>query len=145
MRRRALCLLVGLAACGPDVPDGWEDAEPVDALTQSACEGSPYEDHDERVEGDLTASPVELSLKEGHFRCEQEVEAFHRRIGDWLEVLVQPVDMDPRIVAACDCLYDIDMEITVGGAPLVEATIYRRWDDLNEPNDPVAVGSITRR
>ncbi len=83
--------LLLLAACGPDLPAGWEDAVPVDSLTQTECLGiSPYEAHDERVEGDLGASPLE-------------------------------VDLAPDAV-----------------------TVYRRWDNLNDPNDPVEIGALTR-
>lgn len=135
-----------LIACGrPDLPPGWEGAEPVDSLDQAPCEGSPYEDHDERVEGDLSASPFQVALREGHFRCEQEVEGFYRVVGGDIEVLVQPIDMKPRQVAGCDCLYDVEMTVRPEADLAPNAiTVYRRWDHHNSPNEPVRVGTVER-
>lgn len=137
---------IALAACGPDLPAGWEDARPVTSLVQTAClDASPYEPHDERAEGDLGSSPYQVSLKEGHFRCEQEVAGFYRLAGAGVDVLVQPADMNPRLVAGCDCLYDIDMtlRLEVDLAP-ERVTVYRRWDNLNDPNEPVEIGAVLR-
>lgn len=142
---RLRCLaLTALAACGPDLPEGWSDARPVDSLEQTQCLGSPYEDFDEHVEGDIGASPMQVSLKQGHFRCEQDVEGFYRVVDGGVDVLVQPIDMDPKAVPNCDCLYDIDMTISldVDLAP-DPVTVYRRWDNLNDDNDPVEIGSLT--
>jgi hypothetical protein len=58
-------------------------------------------------------------------------------------VLVQPIDMNPSAVAACDCLYEIRMTVPVEVPATV--TLYRRWDALNEPNDPVEIGSVDVR
>jgi hypothetical protein len=131
-----------LAGCGPDLPAGWEDATPVDALTQSACDGTPYEDFDERVESDLTGDPLSVDVFETPFRCAQEVEAFWKRDGDRIEVLVQPIDMNPRVVAGCDCLYDLSITVTETGEPSTALEVWRRWDALNDPNEPVSIGSI---
>jgi hypothetical protein len=138
-------MLLG-AGCGPDLPEGWEDARPVDTLTQTECLGiDPYEEHDERVEGDISSSPLEVSLREGHFRCEQEVEGFYKVDGSEVDVLLQPVRMNPKSVAKCDCLYDIDITLSLEVDLAPEAlTLYRRWDNLNEPNDPVEIGTLTR-
>lgn len=144
MRLAPLGLLL-LSACGADLPAEWSTYEPVTSLTQSECDGNPYEDFDEHVEGDLGASPLEVGIREGHFRCEQEVEGFYRIVEGDIEVLVQPRDMDPSMVAACDCLYDIDMTVAldVDLAPGA-VRVYRRWDNQNDPNEPVLVGEIVR-
>jgi hypothetical protein len=146
MRRlRLLVLLSSMIAACVDLPDGWEDARPVDELRQAACAGSPYEGYDERVEGSLDASPLNIAVRESSFRCEQDVEGFYRVRGGTLDLLIQPIDMNPNVVAGCDCLYDIEMSIAleVDLAPSA-ASVYRRWDNLNEPNDPVLVGTLTR-
>lgn len=136
--------LVFVVGCSADLPAGWEDATPVDALVQHKCDGSPYDDekHDERVASDLTGDPLEVQVFEAHFRCAQDVEAFFTRDGDQLDVLVQPIDMDPAAVAACDCLYDLDIEVTTTDEPPTSVTVFRRWDNLNDANDPVEIGSI---
>lgn len=134
-----------LGGCGPDLPQGWNGAESVDALTQSQCQGSPYEGtHDEHIEGSMENSPVTVAYRFAHFRCEQEVEAFYRLVGDGVEVLVQPVDMDPSAVAACDCLYDIDFELRLEAdlAP-TSLTLLRRWDHQGG-DDLVTIGQLAR-
>jgi hypothetical protein len=140
MSRFAALLLVGCG--GADLPAGWEDAEAIDGLTQSECKASAY---DETVKEALVATPerdaVRLQYHAAHFRCAQEVEGFVRIAGSRVDVLVQPEDMDPDSVAACDCLYDVGMQIKGLSKGVVAVELYRRWDNLNEPNDPVKVGS----
>lgn len=144
MRLAALSLFA-LSACGPDLPTEWSDYKPVTTLTQSTCDGSPLEEHDERVEGDISASPLEVAIREGHFRCAQDVEGFYRIVEGDIEVLVQPTDMNPSAVAGCDCLYDIDMTLALDAdlAP-DNVRVYRRWDNQNDPNDPVLLGELER-
>jgi hypothetical protein len=124
-----------------DLPAGWESAERVAGLVQLECEGSPYEGYDERVAFQPGDGSVVIEYSEAHFRCAQDVEGFVRGEGGGLDVLVQPIDMDPDRVAACDCLYDITIELDPVTAGEHAVTVYRRWDNLNEPNDPVEIGS----
>jgi hypothetical protein len=142
-RALSIALLPLLAtACAPDLPEDWADALLVPTLTQGACDGDPYAgDPDERLEAEGGAGQATLHYLEAHFRCEQDVEAFYLLDGDALSVLVQPIDMDPSMVAACDCLYDIDMEIPDLPAGALTVELFRRWDNINDDNDPVAIGS----
>jgi hypothetical protein len=143
---RTTAPLLALLACGPDLPDGWSDAQRVTSLTQTEClTGSPYEGYDERVEGDLSVSPLQVALREARFRCAQDVAGFYRLAGTGVDVLVQPIDMNPRAVAGCDCLYDIDiaLRLEVDLAP-ERVTVYRRSDNLSAPNEPVLIGSVER-
>lgn len=141
--------LVGLQGCGGesddvarvDLPAGWESAERVAGLIQLECEGNPYEGYDERVAFEAGEGSVVIEYSEAHFRCAQDVEGFVRGETGALDVLVQPVDMDPEMVTACDCLYDITIELDPVRAGEHPITVYRRWDNLNEPNDPVQIGS----
>ncbi|KYF71981.1 hypothetical protein BE11_03505 [Sorangium cellulosum] len=135
-------MLLAVGCGGADLPEGWEDAEAIEGLTQSECTASAY---DATVKETLAATPergaVHLDYGAAHFRCEQAVEGFVRRSGGKVDVLVQPVDMDPSAVAGCDCRYDIGMTIKGLGKGTVAVDLYRRWDNLNEPNDPVKIGS----
>ncbi|RLB48535.1 MAG: hypothetical protein DRJ42_23000 [Deltaproteobacteria bacterium] len=131
------------AGCaGPDLPWGWEDAQPVES-TQTECVGNPYEAHDEHIEVAGGASWIDVDYLEAHFRCDQEVEAFRRGNGASIEFLVQPVDMNPSVVTACDCLYNVT--ITVPGLATGDyaVSLFRRWDNLNDPNDPLLIGSAS--
>jgi hypothetical protein len=130
------CLLI------PDLPVGWEDAEPVASLVQAECGGDPYDGAEGSLEASLAGDELSVAYGEAHFRCEQEVEAFYVLEGDVLSILVQPIDMDPVSVANCDCLYDVDL--TVDGLDSADLTVelYRRWDNINDPNDPVLIASL---
>lgn len=129
-----------LAACAPDLPEGWVDAQKIEDLTQSECGGDPYGDYEERVEASSQGTSLAVDYLEAHFRCSQDVEGWYREGDAAVDVLVQPVDMNPGSVAKCDCLYEITMTVPV--APPVLLTLYRRWDNLNDDNDPVEVGSV---
>jgi hypothetical protein len=50
--------------------------------------------------------------------------------------------MHPEVVAGCDCLYDIAMRVHDVDPDVV--SLYRRWDDINDPNDPVLVDTVER-
>ena len=136
-----------LTACNLDLPNGWEDAKPVDDLQQAACAGSPYGDTGdtgegtgERVEASASGDGVAVSYLEAHFRCAQDVAGWYRSADGEVDALVQPRDMNPRSVAGCDCLYNITFSVPV--ATPTTLTLYRRWDNINDPNDPVLIGSV---
>lgn len=129
-------MLLMLIAC-TDLPDGWEGAEPIDDLTQSACDGDPYGEYTSSVSGVSAEGGVDVVVDAVPFRCDQEVEGFYKTDGETAHVLLQPVDMHPRSVAKCDCLYRFDLGVPVGASRVVA---WRRWDAINDPNDPVEVG-----
>lgn len=82
-----------------------------------------------------------VQYEKAHFRCEQDVEGFFRVEGEVLDVLVQPTVMHPVSVAGCDCAYGITFSVEPLAAGTFQATLYRRWDGLNSPNEPVEIGS----
>lgn len=137
-----MSFFVLLFACSSDLPAGWEDALPVDSFSQADCDGSPYEAYESTVSADLSGDPLQVLASDVPFRCVQDVEGYYRTEGTTLQVLVQPIDMHPSEVAACDCLYDLT--IGVEGVQADAVDLYRRWDAGNEPNDPVFVGSAAR-
>ena len=135
MKRDALTLLVLLGACQPDLPDGWEEAIAVDDFSQDECDdtgGTPPD-----VEATVTASEDEPGIRlvgeDVRFHCSQEVEGFYRTTSEAIEVLVQPVNMNPSSVVKCDCYYRIEAGIPEDAPATV--SLYRRSDHYG--NDPV--------
>jgi hypothetical protein len=129
-----------------DLPADWEEAEEIPGLDQSECEGDPYggtgeDGFDERATFTGEVGSVRVLYNDAHFRCEQPVEAFVRRGDNTLDVLVQPIDMNPDMVAGCDCLYDIVVEIKNLVAGDYAVSLSRRWDNINDPNDPVPIAT----
>lgn len=136
------CVLA-LAACasgGDDLPAGWAGAAPAKNLVQEVCPGG-MDFSDEQASFTGGEGSIAVDYRQAHFRCEQDVEGF-LKVGDGtVEMLVQPIDMHPRAVAACDCGYNITFVAEPVAAGTVQATLYRRWDGMNEPNDPVHIAS----
>ncbi len=146
MSRYLLHILLAALAAGcqlsPDLPEGWEDAEPVSSLVQAECDGDPYDGAEGFLEASAAAGEVVVTYGDAHFRCAQDVEAFYRLEGAVLSILVQPIDMDPKNVAACDCLYDVDLTVDGLDAGALTVELFRRWDNINDPNDPELVDSV---
>jgi hypothetical protein len=124
-----------------DLPTGWKNASSVTQFLQFSCQGSALEGGDERMEARGAEHEVLIEYFDAHFRCAQDVEAFSKEKGNNLDVLVQPVDMDPEGVAGCDCLYEIHMVVDTEKEQDYGLTLYRRWDNWNDDNDPVEVAS----
>lgn len=124
-----------------DLPEGWEDAKSVQGFIQFACSGNPYEGSEEQVEARGAERQVLIEIKDAHFRCAQDVEAFYKVDDGELDVLVQPVDMSPDGVAGCDCLYELFVLVDELDERDFELTVYRRWDNINDDDDPLEIGS----
>lgn len=125
-----------------DLPTGWGNARRVGEFSQSNCDRSPRE-HDERATFTPSQGSIQVQYSDAQFRCDQDVEGFVRRDGDALDLLVQPVVMDPDEVARCSCPYNIDMDVLGLPAGSLNVTLLRRGDNLNEDNDPVEIASTT--
>ncbi|MBM4361137.1 MAG: hypothetical protein FJ104_00535 [Deltaproteobacteria bacterium] len=127
---------------GPELPAGWAGASRITDFRQSTCGGSALEPHDERIDVTVGRGALLVVYSDAHFRCEQEVEGFVRGSAGSLDLLVQPVDMHPASVAACDCLYEITLALESLPPGDHAVTLYRRWDALNQPNDPVEIQTV---
>jgi hypothetical protein len=150
MRAAIAIVCASLAACaggdggtGADLPTGWENAERVDQLVQMECGGSPQGDYSEQATFVPGSGSLGVDYQDAPFRCEQDVEGFVLHGTGSLELLVQPIDMDPDEVAACDCLYHIEIDVLGLAAGELEVSLERRWDHLNEPNDPIPIAART--
>lgn len=122
-----------------ELPAGWERATKIVDFTQRDCDQTNQEG-EESIAVDGVAAGIELAYRHAHFRCSQDVEGFVRRGEGQLDILIQPVDMNPRSVAKCDCRYEISANVSAAAGEHA-VTVYRRWDNINSDNDPVKVGS----
>ena len=142
----AIGCALGLGACSSDdsssdLPEGWAGAGRVKTLVQEECPGSDMDFADEGASFTGGAGNIGVVYKQAHFRCEQKVEGFWKAAGDAVDMLVQPIDMHPSSVAKCDCGYNITFLVEpVSSGPHI-ASLYRRWDAINNPNDPVLIAS----
>ena len=128
------------AGTDADLPTGWEDAARIENLVQHDCQSSALAiDPPEGVRFAPGASQLEVTYDHAHFRCEQRVEGFVRQSKGTLELLVQPIEMDPSSVARCDCRYEIAIQLPVRSGSYA-AKLYRRWDNVNDPNPAVEIG-----
>lgn len=83
------------------------------------------------------------TLRETRSRCEPEVEGSRLDDAAGIDVLVQPVDMDPSSVAAGDCLHDLRFEAAVDRSGVLSVSAFRRRDRLDEGDTTVAIGAAT--
>jgi hypothetical protein len=135
-------VLVLICGCNSsDLPSGWGNARKIANFTQMECSGSPFDGPAESIKAQGRAGAIDIDYQHAPFRCAQDVEGFVRRSPGHVDILVQPVDMDPRSVAKCDCLYDIVATVSAEAGEQA-VTVYRRSDNINSDNDPVSVGSM---
>jgi uncharacterized protein involved in high-affinity Fe2+ transport len=125
-----------------DLPQGWEQATLIEDFHQSACNGSPYDGTPEAMTASANENSVHIAYEPAHFRCAQTVQGFVKKGAGTVDVLVQPVDMNPASVAKCDCLYGLDMNVPAdsGGYSI---TVYRRWDHKSGADSPLQIRSET--
>jgi hypothetical protein len=138
----AFLVLIG-GACSSDsadLPQGWEGARHAKNLVQEVCPSS-MDFSDEGAAFTGGAGNIGVDYRQAHFRCEQDVEGFFKTAGGGVDILVQPIDMHPAAVAACDCGYNITFVVDPVPAGTMLTTLYRRWDAINNPNDPVRIAS----
>ena len=124
-----------ITACGPDLPKNWSSATSIDDFQQSSCEGDPYEDNeeDEEDEEDTLSMRIDngilnIDYNEVVFRCEQGVEGFQMSEENNISVLLQPQDMNPSMVAKCDCLYNFSLSFPVDTQESYTVDVYTRTD-----------------
>jgi hypothetical protein len=135
-----------LCACSSnhaDLPKGWGNASRVKSLVQEVCPGSDMSFSAEHAAFTGAAGSIDVDYQDAHFRCEQDVEGFFKAGGTTVDILVQPIDMHPSAVAMCDCGYNITFVVEPVPAGNVETTLYRRWDSINNPNDPVPISAAS--
>lgn len=121
-----ILLFVGCLMTGPDLPEGWEDAERIEDFTQAQCGDTGVVALTAVASGD----GVELGAGPVNARCAQDLEAYWQGA----EVLVQPVDMEPDSVAKCGCAYDLSMLVPTP-AP-VTLDVYQRTDRYGGDGEP---------
>jgi hypothetical protein len=128
-----------------DLPSEWNTAQSVKTFSQAACDRSAPDGGAGLETIDVTAptGSIHVAYHHAHFRCEQSVVGFVRTGSQTVDFLVQPTDMNPSTVAACDCFYEITMTTTASAGPTT-VTVYRRWDHVGgNQSDPVKVGTAS--
>lgn len=139
--RLSICLLSG---CGTaDLPAGWSDAVSVSGFAQSACEGgpAPVQPPTPSVSAGGFAGAITLDYRHALLRCEQALEGFVRHRGRNIDVLVQPIDMNPSAPARCSCLYRIQASVFADGGPHT-VTVYKRFDNVGGAHEPSVQASV---
>ena len=133
-----------LGACSDsakDLPSGWDGAAPAKNLVQEMCSSSMEDFAKEQASFTGGTGNIGVDYQYAHFRCLQDVEGFFKASDGAVDILVQPIDMHPASVAACDCAYNITFLVEPLSAGTLQTTLYRRWDGQNSQNDPVPIAS----
>lgn len=122
-----------------DLPEGWGGANRVKSLVQEVCPNSDMDFADESASFSGDTGSVGVLYQDAHFRCEQDVDGFFKTAGDAVDILVQPIDMNPKSTAGCDCGYNITFVVDPVSSGPHMVSLYRRWDNITTPNDPVKI------
>lgn len=138
-------LLIGLGAalcaCGPELPDGWEEAAAADEFVAEELGAADYEDPDlgaVYISGNLDRLEARYHAA---FPCTEDLEGFQRVDGDTVDLLVQPTDLHPDAVAGSDCTFDIDFTLVDLDEGTYHVRMYRRDNDqVDEDLEAVLVG-----
>ncbi|MFK7930396.1 MAG: hypothetical protein AB8H79_19565, partial [Myxococcota bacterium] len=67
---------------------------------------------------------------------------FLRPAENGVDILVQPVEMNPDIVAGCDCLYDLSIGFN-GTESTTKFTFFKRGDELGGPSSPALIFELS--
>ncbi len=138
-------LLALLGGCDPpDLPAGWEEAQALDDFSWEESDTGGGGCDDTACEATMSARAaapgLRVSGEDLPFVGAEPVEGFYRRNGGQVDVLVQPVDMDPEDDS---CIDVIRIEAGVPEDPPATVTLYRRsHHEQGEPDEPVLVGSV---
>ena len=107
----------------------WADATLIENFTQASC--------NEDMEDVMASAPkastrvvddsVVLTYPNAHFRCDQPVQGFVKQTDSGYFVLIQPVEMNPVMVAKCDCGYTL--EATLPTANSNDVRVFHRGDN----------------
>ena len=74
------------------------------------------------VDGNLV-----ITYPNAHFRCDQDVQAFVKEREDEYAILVQPKELNPVMVAKCDCGYTLTA--TLPNVTVNEVRLFHRGDN----------------
>ncbi len=96
-----------------NLPGIWAEATLIEHFTQAICN----EDMEEVMENAPKASTkvvndtILLTYPNAHFRCDQAVQGYVKRTDNGYSVLIQPTEMNPFMVAKCDCGYTLEAKL----------------------------------
>ena len=92
-----------------DLPGIWKEATVIDNFKQETCN----ENMDEvtatapKAFTKIVDGNLRITYPNAHFRCDQDVQAFVKKRDDGYAILVQPKELNPVMVAKCDCGYTL--------------------------------------
>ena len=79
-----------------------------------------------------------VKFRDVAFRCKQPLDGFLRRSPDQIDLLLQPINMDPRDVAKCTCTFDVEADVVAKGT--VAFSGFVRGDNYGGVQEPKQVG-----
>jgi hypothetical protein len=140
---KVFVLVAVLLAATQGACDRWSSlrgAVPLGTLRQSTCgHGSARQ----AVEARATSGRISAIAREVTFRCDQAAHALIRRGSKEVEVLVEPLDMDPKNIPKCICNYDVEFDIDGLSKGTYALTVFHRGDHQWDTQDAVRIGSAS--
>ena len=125
-----------------ELPSGWENAELIENLFIEPCKGGMEEERKVETVINGVLEFVKVEIIDLMFRCSQPVQAFQKQNKSGIDILIQPTDMNPDEIAACDCRYNMVLGVEVTGDEL-KVNVYYRGDNISGHSEPTLLASET--
>ncbi|TNE47682.1 MAG: hypothetical protein EP343_19185 [Deltaproteobacteria bacterium] len=136
----ALFLLCSLQACS-----GGPSNELVQQFNQSECMSNlpliPHAPGEQPVEIATDGAYITVLYKLANFRCEQKVMFVSEQDGTTIKVTARPVDMNPSVVAACDCKFNLSAKVGPFDSGSYTVKVFHQTDNYGSPSETSEVGS----
>ncbi len=138
----ALFMSCSLQACS-----GGPSNELVQQFNQSECMSNlpliPHAPGDQPVEIATDGAYITVLYKLANFRCEQKVMFVSEQEGTIIKVTARPVDMNPSVVAACDCKFNLTAKLGPFDSGDYTVKVFHQTDNYGSPSETSEVGSAT--
>lgn len=83
-----------------------------------------------------------VTYKQAHFRCEQKVQFYVDQEDSVIKVTARPIDMNPSVVAGCDCQFDLSAKVGPFPAGNYQVEVYHKTDNYGSPSQTTKVSSV---
>lgn len=137
----ASILLLLVSACGEPPP-----GEEVGTFSQSACLAQSNKPLTTKVPQQrfgrdvvsltVSGNDIKVTYKFAHFRCAQKVKMYSKLEGKNITITVRPIDMNPSMVAGCDCEYNLSGKVGPFSSGKYTVTVFRQWDRSQDSEAP---------
>lgn len=114
-------------------------------FNQSDCMSNlpliPQSPETQPIEITTSGSYINVLYKMANFRCEQKVKFVTEQEGNTIKVTARPVEMNPSVVAACDCKFNLTAKLGPFDDGSYTVKVFHQTDNYGSPSETSEMGS----